>query len=85
MYNLKSYTNFPLKNKESTPSYQDIASSLVATEVDLTIPSDADPTKSYWGNIVTAQRRYYWKNKEDNLMEHENNYMKENILYLKKS
>ena len=46
MHKLKSQTNLPPKDKESTSLSQDIASSWVSTEVYYTVPSDDKQIKS---------------------------------------
>ena len=45
MYQLKSQTNMPSKDKESTCSPQDVASSWFSTELDYTAVIDYKPTK----------------------------------------
>ena len=60
MHKLKSHTKIPSKDKESTPSSQDIELILISTEVYFTIPSDL--TKAEINNMGTAQRIRYWEN-----------------------
>ena len=58
---LESHTKLPSKDKEYAPSSQDIASSFVSTEVDLTILCSVDPTSYECVTLLTAQKRHYWK------------------------
>ena len=47
-----------MKEKDSTPSFQEISFSLVSTELYTTIQSEENPTKDYWDNMVTAKKQF---------------------------
>ena len=65
-----------MKDKYSIHSSQDISSSLVSTELDPTVQSEGEITKYDWGNMVTAQKMQYRKNKEEILIKIKNNNVK---------
>ena len=73
-----------MKDKYSIHSSQDISSSLVSTELDPTVQSEGEITKYDWGNMVTAQKMLYLKNKEDTLIIIKNDKMRRHKIYLRK-
>ena len=67
------------KDKKSTRLSQANASSLVSTEVDFIIPSNAQLAKSELNNMVNSQKRHYWIDKKVFLMKTHNEDMKRYI------
>ena len=62
MHQLKSQTKLQSKYMESTPSYLEISSNLVSTEVDYTAAINTKPTKQELKLMSNAERRRLWKN-----------------------